>query len=585
VQKWKKAWCGGSQRLSGSARIQGTIMSVEVVHPLDLDPAHVADSVPGSAPQPWTQAKGFNQDIVKNVYANDIRPGNTRRLQLLLVTGYFENYLWKHYSDKHCTVEHTLSVTSLINIKCKDSKSFAVFDSIVAGGQDEKFELLFNNVVKLSVSDSIETKTECISFLVNVYQSIGTLAIRRCVLKYLSLPLWRNISAARLESEFSTNPTLRRHWQHQEENQPHQQPSKKKTKKAAAVAESSHDQLDDANWFPTLINSFLDTLQAADKTAEDMAEAISPATISYLEIFVELMNDLISQLPTRRFLVVLLDDFHLPLICKRSLLYSQGGQVVFARLVDIVDSYVHFQMDNQTGKAYSFSEVETFQVQRIHQLQKVGFELFPGLIGDLVYSSSGELGKASILRKYLQLLDEPQLVQFAERLGCLSERDKLRFADATRTTKADALDGGKSALHDFAMELVLDSYCERPSQVDLLNRMSLYPSEELLSDPSQVPYDVVQFSNRAFPFPKLNLQFLTLQDYLLRNFTLYRLEYAAKFRSDLIDIMRRLRPRQGVKGAQFAGWSRMALTLNGFSLDEVSGHLLAQCLVIYLAVM
>ena len=42
--------------------------------------------------------------------------------------------------------------------------------------------------------------------------------------------------------------------------------------------------------------------------------------------------------------------------------------------------------------------------------------------------------------------------------------------------------------------------------------------------------------------PKLNLQFLTLGDYLLRNFNLFRLEATYEIREDLSDVLKRIKP-------------------------------------------
>jgi intron-binding protein aquarius len=43
--------------------------------------------------------------------------------------------------------------------------------------------------------------------------------------------------------------------------------------------------------------------------------------------------------------------------------------------------------------------------------------------------------------------------------------------------------------------------------------------------------------------PKLNLQFLTAHDYLLRNFNLFRLEATYEIREDLADVLSRVNAR------------------------------------------
>ena len=79
---------------------------------------------------------------------------------------------------------------------------------------------------------------------------------------------------------------------------------------------------------------------------------------------------------------------------------------------------------------------------------------------------------------------------------------------------------------------------------------------------------------------------MSLYDYLLRNFQLYRLESAYEVREDLIDAIKRMCPRSthasfiqntgnknsGSSGSgkvMFNGWARMALPLINVAIDEV----------------
>lgn len=75
----------------------------------------------------------------------------------------------------------------------------------------------------------------------------------------------------------------------------------------------------------------------------------------------------------------------------------------------------------------------------------------------------------------------------------------------------------------FLRELLVSRHERRVSQLDALNEMPLYPTEEIIWDENVVPSEY--FSGEGcLALPKLNLQFLTLHDYLLRNCNLFRLE-------------------------------------------------------------
>jgi len=74
--------------------------------------------------------------------------------------------------------------------------------------------------------------------------------------------------------------------------------------------------------------------------------------------------------------------------------------------------------------------------------------------------------------------------------------------------------------------------------------------------------------------PKLNLQFLTIHDYLLRNFNLFRLEATYEIREDISDVLGRVGGTledddDDNPVVKFHGWSRMALALEAFNIIEV----------------
>lgn len=71
-------------------------------------------------------------------------------------------------------------------------------------------------------------------------------------------------------------------------------------------------------------------------------------------------------------------------------------------------------------------------------------------------------------------------------------------------------------------------YERRPSQLEALNSMPLYPTEDIIWNENIVPTEYFS-GDGCLALPKLNLQFLTLHDYLLRNFNLFRLESTCEF--------------------------------------------------------
>jgi intron-binding protein aquarius len=119
-------------------------------------------------------------------------------------------------------------------------------------------------------------------------------------------------------------------------------------------------------------------------------------------------------------------------------------------------------------------------------------------------------------------------------------------------------------------QVIVAHHEQRLSQIDAINQLPLYPNELLLWDENVVP-SVNYAGEGCLALPKLNLQFLTLHDYLLRNFNLFRLESTYEIREDVMDIIKRINPRLGDDGScVFHGWARMASPVDSFKVIKVA---------------
>lgn len=106
--------------------------------------------------------------------------------------------------------------------------------------------------------------------------------------------------------------------------------------------------------------------------------------------------------------------------------------------------------------------------------------------------------------------------------------------------------------------------------------MPLYPTEDIIWDENIVPNEYFS-GDGCLALPKLNLQFLTLHDYLYRNFNLFRLESTYEIRQDIEDAVIRMLPWQSEEGeVVFGGWARMALPIQDFAVCEVGKPLLGE---------
>ena len=258
----------------------------------------------------------------------------------------------------------------------------------------------------------------------------------------------------------------------------------------------------------------------------------------------EFLTDMLSQLPTRRFVRTVLEDRGLLPKCRLSALFAHPKGRLFAQLVDLFKFYVGFEVDDHTGAHLTDDEMSVRHYDRLQQLQRLAFKHWPQL-RELALSNCAAIEKRSALTKHLQALTTDELCQLAVH--------QLRLA---------RLEEPWSSNRHYLLEVLLSAHEKRRSQRQAISDMPVYPNEEVLWDDNLVPSGTAAGDSTAMALPKLNLQFLTLHDYLLRNFNLFRLEATYQVQEDLADVLARVAPVPHPDGGGrdvFSGWARMAV--------------------------
>jgi intron-binding protein aquarius len=124
-----------------------------------------------------------------------------------------------------------------------------------------------------------------------------------------------------------------------------------------------------------------------------------------------------------------------------------------------------------------------------------------------------------ILYKHFGELKKDQLYQIAEFLHMVPGIE-------------DGEEKRRQCLHTIRREVLLDLLVSenerRPSQLTALNEAALFPTEQVVWDENVIPYEHYN-GGSVLALNKLNLQFLTLHDYLLRNFNLFQMESTCSF--------------------------------------------------------
>lgn len=410
----------------------------------------------------------------------------------------------------------------------------------------QEFKRVVDHV--LTSYDAMETceKTAVVRLMTHAFASLEKEAARGAALPLVSLPLWRGLSAGRLRLELSKHDGLAKHWGKM---------MKKEAKAEAEAAargetrEAAGDRAE-SRWLVRMMDDFTSYATACVANEDD----VNMDMVHFCERFVELAIDLLAQLPTRRFTRTLMSDKALLVKARMVPLYSAPAGRLYAQLVDLFAFYFNFEIDDHTGAALSEEDITTAHYDRLLQLQRLAFKHIPKL-KDLALGNCAGIERRKNLIQHLAVLELDELHKLVT--------EQLRLVDPNDPWAQDP---------KFLLEVMVQAHEKRRSQRQMLNAMPLYPNEEVLWNQNVIPsidYD----GQGALALPKLNLQFLTMHDYLLRNFNLFRLEATYEIQEDLADVMQRMQPVSAGDGARahFKGWARMAIEIppRGVSIIEV----------------
>ncbi|KFP16192.1 Intron-binding protein aquarius, partial [Egretta garzetta] len=483
----------------------------------------------------------FDSKVIEDVYTKEIVRSKfaIRKIMLLEFSQYLENYLWINYSPEVSSKAYLMSICCMVNEKFRENvPAWETFKK-----KPEHFPFFFKCVLEASLVEndseySLHEQTVLLLFLDHCFNSLEVDLIRGQVQQLISLPMWMALQPKRLEQELKKTPKLRKFWNLIKKND------------EKMDEESRMRAYQERRFLSQLIQKFISVLKSIP-----VSGPISMDKVHYCERFIELMLDLEALLPTRRWFNTVLDDSHLVVHCYLSSLAKREKEGhLFCQLLDMLKFYTGFEINDQTGNALTENEMTTIHYDRITSLQRAAFAHFPELY-DFALSNVAAVDTRDSLLKLFGPLSSNILHQVASYLCLLPPLP-------------DGEDSGYEK--EFLLELLVSRHERRISQIQQLNQIPLYPTEKIIWDENIVPTEYYS-GEGCLALPKLNLQFLTLHDYLLRNFNLFRLESTYEIRQDIEDSVSRMKPwLSEYGGVVFGGWARMAQPIVSFTVVEVA---------------
>ncbi|GAB1214986.1 hypothetical protein ATERTT37_004168 [Aspergillus terreus] len=402
------------------------------------------------------------------------------------------------------------------------------------------------DVIKKDLWDALEAENfsfrslltlENLNILENAFQSLENVLIRKECAPLVSISIWHNLSTDEARERVLAKGT--------------------NLKKAWRAAAKRYDAGDDASkakmrfersWLYTMLLDFLRRLHGSET---DQAE-----NLRYCERFSEFLVDLLSQLPTRRYVNTLLKDLNLLSVIRLSQLYRTAENALFRDFYNLLNHFMNFAIDDYTGEALSPQAIYESHCQALAHLQRTAMKHFKDKLMILALSNYGSIEQRSELEGQLSSLEEQELEALCTHLGFRTSYPKQSQVTPTR--------------HLF-LEILLSFYEKKTPFQEAVSQISIVPTEENLYDSSLLRNETYDGS-RPLAIPKLNLQYLSLGDFLWRSFLLYRSEAFFQIRKDMESIIKRMQPRASRDGKSltFDGFSRMAIPITKPAIVEVA---------------
>lgn len=469
----------------------------------------------------------YDEGIVQAIYDIKINkeksPFSNKTLKNLDFYRYFDDYLFPNLNsarDPDFSKAYYFSLISLINHKFGEHILFWDYINISEEELSLKFKLIMKFIVNIEYQAlNYREKTQILIFLNQHFKYIEKNYFSEELMKLVSPYLFLRTHKIYLKKLFLQYPKLITLYQ--------------------AISKSSEDQeisLKQINFLPNVLQDFLSEI--VEIKQDKWNKAFELFVYKVMQLFI----DLLSQITTRRFLKYLIESEQVIALIRTIKL--ERFNYSFLCLLEDLEYYLKYPINEETG------EVQTTKTQillRSDFLKQLQFLLFK------MYQLSPNISEIENL-DFLKLLDIDK--DLPKILKSLNVRVPIYNLENPI---------------DFLVNILSYSFPPKPKNIS--RDLPLIPSDELIWDYKKIPDENI---NEILSLPKMNLQFLDVQDYLLRNFILFRLESAYEIRYDIEDSVKKMGPRFNADGILqgFHDWSRMATKLNKLVINEISNPLL-----------
>ncbi|ODM21625.1 hypothetical protein SI65_02469 [Aspergillus cristatus] len=487
----------------------------------------------------WLEASNVRkakQDVIKKEIWDPLEAEgfNVRSLLTLENLSILEKYLWPTYTEDASNY-HVLLIALIVSVKQREHLSiWGIFSD-----RPDEFSSLFHRILSMSIDNSlaVSSRLSILSFIISAFQSLENTLVRKECAPLVSISIWHNLpSDEARERIFSKGPMLKKAW-------------RASAKRYDAGDEPTKAKMRfERSWLYTMLLDFTRRLNGPVQEQVD--------NLRYCERFLEFLVDLESQLPTRRYVNTLLKDLNLLSVIRLSQLYRSPENALFRDFYNLLKHFVNFAIDDYSGQALSPQAVYDIHCQELAKLQRTSMKYFKDKLTILALSNYGSIEQRSELEGQLSSLEDSELQSLCSHLGF-----RTTYPQQSQVTPN----------RNLYLEILLSFYERKLPFQEAASHLTILPTEESLYDPALIRNETYDGS-RPLAIPKLNLQYLSLGDFLWRSFLLYRSEAFFQIRKDMESVVKRMQPRASRDGRTltFDGFSRMAIPISKPAIIEVA---------------
>ncbi|OAP55227.1 hypothetical protein AYL99_10927 [Fonsecaea erecta] len=444
-----------------------------------------------------------------------------------------ERFLWPTFSSDSSN-HHVLLIAVFFNVK----QRARLHDWFLFTSRPAEFSNLLRRVLSLNLDSSLSafSRLSLLHFVLGAFQSLENDLVRKECAPLVSIAIWYNIHDERTrERLLEANPARKKAWR-----------AAARRYDAADLETQSRLRFDRA-WLYTMLIDFIGRLNASKLThSQEMV---------YCERFLEFLIDLTSQLPTRRYTNALLKDVNIIPVIRTSKLFEREDAVLLHDLTSLLEHFQSFAIDELGGTEERHDGSRRAHYQSLEKLQRVALQHFGDKLKVLALSNFGSIDKRSELQSHFSTLTDGELQDLCMQLGFRISYPSVAGIVATRA---------------IMMEMLLSSFSKPRDFREVVTQLAVLPTATSLYDPALMRSEHYDGS-RPLGIPKLNLQYLTISDFMWRSFQLYQAEAFYGIRKDMESIVKRMKPKMGRErnSTIFEGFSKMSLPIAEPAVIEV----------------